>query len=584
MEGSAPRLGIILTTGNSRSLAISGGATISRKDGDDKFTARRRRRAARVASSSSPRRRTSTARSGPTRSPRHTRRRPRTGRQAPLRPVLRRRQLGVPRPRRSAPTSRPGKKLYRRRPARLQPAALQGRRPRVRRRAAATTSPTRPTSPADAEPGHPLAARSSPVTHAKLSEDTGFLANVEALFNLNGETAPTGRHRHVRGHARERSKAELTTKLLERIDFRFNFIAKYDNAPAPLPPFTIPFDDRVRPARRQARRHHRGRDHRELPLECGGPVALADPRRRRAGRAARADEDPVELGVFAGVAPLLDTTNELGANDNDPAATSPEDRLRRSALRIGFRISPRLRLEGELALMPTTEPGRATPTSSSRLARPRRLPDPRRAGRAVRPRRHRRLDDLLGEAAVLHEDTDLVPQGGVGARIAVAELGLPARRPHPPPAVDGGHRLDGRLGGPRRALRDASAPKKPARPRAGARRRPGARSRPRTPTATASPTPPTSARTSRRTRTASRTTTAAPTPTTTATASSTRTTSVRTSRRPRTASRTPTAAPTRRRRRPRAVHRRLAGRHLRDSARRRSPRAPTGCSTPRRAS
>ena len=77
--------------------------------------------------------------------------------------------------------------------------------------------------------------------NAKLTKDTAFLANVEALFNLNSETASSGNISSF-DDTRLNFKVQLTTKLLERIDFRFSFTAKYDNAPAPLPPFSIPFD------------------------------------------------------------------------------------------------------------------------------------------------------------------------------------------------------------------------------------------------------------------------------------------------------------------------------------------------------
>jgi hypothetical protein len=78
---------------------------------------------------------------------------------------------------------------------------------------------------------------------AKLSEDVGFLANVEALFNLNSEKDPAGGSDiGAFGDTRLVAKVALTSKVLKHIDFRFAFTAKYDSAPAPLPPFKIPFD------------------------------------------------------------------------------------------------------------------------------------------------------------------------------------------------------------------------------------------------------------------------------------------------------------------------------------------------------
>jgi hypothetical protein len=77
--------------------------------------------------------------------------------------------------------------------------------------------------------------------NAKLSDDTGFLANIEALFNLNSETGPTGEIDPFED-TRLTAKAALTTKLFSRVSFRFSFTAKYDNAPAPLPTFGAPYD------------------------------------------------------------------------------------------------------------------------------------------------------------------------------------------------------------------------------------------------------------------------------------------------------------------------------------------------------
>src|SRR5215468_9398274 len=133
--------------------------------------------------------------------------------------------------------------------------------------------------------------------------------------------------------------------------------------------------------------------------------------------AARADDDPVELGFFAG-AHLFSDTNELGAYDNDPNGTSPSSSFTFGA-RLGFKIWTHLRLEGELALMPTT----------SRRGDSELFIIGWRANASFQI-----LDGpvapfvLLGiggstitseKQSVLHEDTDLVPQGGVGARIAV---------------------------------------------------------------------------------------------------------------------------------------------------------------------
>jgi outer membrane protein OmpA-like peptidoglycan-associated protein len=161
---------------------------------------------------------------------------------------------------------------------------------------------------------------------------------------------------------------------------------------------------------------------------------------------AHADEDPVELGFFAG-AHLFSHTTELGAYDGDPNATSPENAFTFGA-RMGFKIWTHLRLEGELALMPTTS----------------------RQGNAdvfVIGWRANAVFQLLDgpvapfvlagiggstitseKQSVLHEDTDFVPQGGVGARIAVTPtwgVRLDARILIPPSTVGTGSTVDWEL-------------------------------------------------------------------------------------------------------------------------------------------
>jgi hypothetical protein len=76
---------------------------------------------------------------------------------------------------------------------------------------------------------------------AKLSDVTGFLANAELLLNLNTEDGPTG-DIGPGEDARLLARTALTTKVLGRMDLRVAFTAKFDNAPAPLPPFSTPFD------------------------------------------------------------------------------------------------------------------------------------------------------------------------------------------------------------------------------------------------------------------------------------------------------------------------------------------------------
>lgn len=85
----------------------------------------------------------------------------------------------------------------------------------------------------------------------KLSKDTAFAAEVEALFNLN--PVSNGVLADLRGEedagtfedTRVNGNTSLTTKMLDNISFRFAFSFKWDNRPAPQPdigglPFTNP--------------------------------------------------------------------------------------------------------------------------------------------------------------------------------------------------------------------------------------------------------------------------------------------------------------------------------------------------------
>jgi hypothetical protein len=76
---------------------------------------------------------------------------------------------------------------------------------------------------------------------AKVTETTGFLLNAELLLNLNAEDGPRGEIPPLED-ARVLAKAALTTKIFTRVDFRFALTARFDNAPAPQPPFAIPYD------------------------------------------------------------------------------------------------------------------------------------------------------------------------------------------------------------------------------------------------------------------------------------------------------------------------------------------------------
>jgi hypothetical protein len=74
-----------------------------------------------------------------------------------------------------------------------------------------------------------------------LSPDTAVDASVEGLFNMNSLDSAGGKI-DAFGDDRITSKLSLTTKLSEKLSFRFAFEARYDSAPAPRPPFAIPYE------------------------------------------------------------------------------------------------------------------------------------------------------------------------------------------------------------------------------------------------------------------------------------------------------------------------------------------------------
>jgi hypothetical protein len=76
----------------------------------------------------------------------------------------------------------------------------------------------------------------------KISENTAFNASVEALLNLNPENGPLGRRIAPIEDTRITGKAAITTKLWKILSLRVSFTARYDNAPAPLPALTIPYE------------------------------------------------------------------------------------------------------------------------------------------------------------------------------------------------------------------------------------------------------------------------------------------------------------------------------------------------------
>jgi hypothetical protein len=75
----------------------------------------------------------------------------------------------------------------------------------------------------------------------KISENTAFSASVEALLNLNPEQGPLGRIAPIQD-TRINGRAAIITKLWKILSLRVSFTARYDNAPAPLPALTIPYE------------------------------------------------------------------------------------------------------------------------------------------------------------------------------------------------------------------------------------------------------------------------------------------------------------------------------------------------------
>ncbi|MBT8493895.1 MAG: DUF481 domain-containing protein [Deltaproteobacteria bacterium] len=74
----------------------------------------------------------------------------------------------------------------------------------------------------------------------KVSKETEVASGFELLINLNEVDLPT-QTAEVGEDTRVNSATTLTTKLFKNISFRFGFTVLYDNAPAPRPGFSIPF-------------------------------------------------------------------------------------------------------------------------------------------------------------------------------------------------------------------------------------------------------------------------------------------------------------------------------------------------------
>lgn len=74
----------------------------------------------------------------------------------------------------------------------------------------------------------------------KLSADTGVQASGEILSNVNELDTGSGQVSAFEDN-RVTGKLALTTALRGNISFRFGFEAHYDSAPAPRPPFDLPY-------------------------------------------------------------------------------------------------------------------------------------------------------------------------------------------------------------------------------------------------------------------------------------------------------------------------------------------------------
>lgn len=78
----------------------------------------------------------------------------------------------------------------------------------------------------------------------KVGEANLFTVDLEGLANLNEETVPNPSGAATVPPLRDfrvNASANLTTNLSDRVGFGFTFKLRYDNVPAPRPPFAIPY-------------------------------------------------------------------------------------------------------------------------------------------------------------------------------------------------------------------------------------------------------------------------------------------------------------------------------------------------------
>lgn len=78
----------------------------------------------------------------------------------------------------------------------------------------------------------------------KLADDIFAQTSVEVLSNLLPEETPGGRTGHF-SDTRVNWKNLLSAKVWKNISARFTFAARFDNVPAPRPPFELPYADGV---------------------------------------------------------------------------------------------------------------------------------------------------------------------------------------------------------------------------------------------------------------------------------------------------------------------------------------------------
>jgi hypothetical protein len=78
----------------------------------------------------------------------------------------------------------------------------------------------------------------------KLTEASGLFANLETISNLNTERVPTHDGTNEAGPFRDtrlNGKAGISATIWKKLSVSLSATLKFDNTPAPLPPFKLPF-------------------------------------------------------------------------------------------------------------------------------------------------------------------------------------------------------------------------------------------------------------------------------------------------------------------------------------------------------